>query len=163
MSTCVMNKEIIYHGSSIAVTEPKIIKGQYTKDFGEGFYCTIFEHQAIRWANKYDTSILSLYEYIPNENLRILHFPEMTDEWLDFIVDCRNGRPHDYDIVIGAMADDQIYNYVADFLNGVISREAFWALAKFKKPTHQICFCTEEALKCIKFHSSKECHYGNRG
>lgn len=154
-----MGKEIIYHGSYIAVTDPQIIKGQYTKDFGEGFYCTIFEHQAIRWANKYETPILSLYEYTSNENMRILHFPDMTDEWLDFIADCRNGKRHDYDIVIGAMADDQIYNYVADFLNGVISREAFWALAKFKKPTHQICFCTEESLKCIKFHSSKNCSY----
>lgn len=152
-------KEIIYHGSYMAVIEPKIIKGQYTKDFGEGFYCTVFEHQAIRWANKYETSILSLYEYTHDPNLRILQFPEMTDQWLDFIADCRNGKPHDYDIVIGAMADDQIYNYVADFLNGTITREAFWALAKFKKPTHQICFCTEAALKSIRFHSSKNCSH----
>lgn len=153
-------KEIVYHGSYIAVTEPKIIKGKHTKDFGEGFYCTIFEHQAIRWANKYNTPVLSLYEYTPDENLRVLHFHEMTDDWLDFIADCRNGKQHNYDIVIGAMADDQIYNYVADFLGGVISREAFWALAKFKKPTHQICFCTEAALTSIKFHSSKDCSYG---
>ena len=32
----------------------------------------------------------------------------MTDEWLDFIIDCRSGKTHSYDIVIGAMADDQI-------------------------------------------------------
>ena len=152
-------KEIIYHGSYTEVTEPKIIKGEFTKDFGDGFYCTLFERQAIRWANKYDTPVLSLYEYIPNDTLKVLDFKEMTDQWLDFIADCRAGKPHDYDIVIGAMADDQIYNYVADFINGVITREAFWALAKFKKPTHQIAFCTDEALKCITFHSSKECKY----
>ena len=29
-------------------------------------------------------------------------------------------------------------------------------LAKFKHPTHQIAFCTEEALKCIKFIDVKE-------
>ncbi len=156
-----MSKVIIYHGSYTAIEKPQIIKGQYTKDFGEGFYCTLYEHQAIRWANKYDTPVLSLYEYSPNEDLRILQFTDMTDEWLNFIVDCRNGKSHDYDIVIGAMADDQIYNYVTDFLNGVITREAFWALAKFKRPTHQICFCTEVALKCIEFHSSKQCSYEN--
>jgi len=77
----------------------------------------------------------------------------MTDEWLDFVVACRNGQPHDYDIVIGAMADDQIYNYVADFIRGVITREQFWALAKFKYPTHQIAFCTEAALKSLTFKS----------
>ena len=66
----------------------------------------------------------------------------MTEEWLDFIINCRSGREHEYDIVIGAMADDQVYNYVNDLINGTITREAFWELAKFKHPTHQITFCT---------------------
>lgn len=35
---------------------------------------------------------------------------------MDFIIDCRNGKKHAYDIVIGAMADDQIYNYISDYL-----------------------------------------------
>ena len=37
---------------------------------------------------------------------------------VDFIIDCRNGKKHAYDIVIGAMADDQIYNYISDYLDG---------------------------------------------
>ncbi len=32
-----------------------------------------------------------------------------------------------------------------------ITRQAFWKLAKFRHPTHQIAFCTDESLKCIKF------------
>ena len=75
----------------------------------------------------------------------------MTEEWLDFIVACRSGKSHDYDIVIGAMADDQIYNYVSDYIDGVITREQFWVLAKFKYPTHQIVFCTQQALDCLKY------------
>jgi len=54
------------------------------------------------------------------------------------------------------MADDQIWDYVEDFVNGQISREAFWALAKFKKPTHQIVFCTDQALQSIHFERSYE-------
>lgn len=46
----------------------------------------------------------------------------MNDQWLDFIASCRSGKKHNYDIVIGPMADDQIYNYVFDFLEGNISR-----------------------------------------
>lgn len=42
--------QIIYHGSYCKVEEPKIIKGKYTKDFGTGFYCTILEEQAQKWA-----------------------------------------------------------------------------------------------------------------
>lgn len=36
----------------------------------------------------------------------------MTEEGFDFIVACRNGQPHDYDIVIGAMADGFIIMYL---------------------------------------------------
>ena len=28
----------------------------------------------------------------------------------------RNGKEHDYDIVIGAMANDQVYNYIFDYI-----------------------------------------------
>lgn len=61
------------------------------------------------------------------------------------------GEPHDYDIVEVPMANDTIFNYVQDFTDGRISREAFWALAKFKRPTHQISFHTERALHTLSF------------
>ena len=143
--------QIVYHGNYCKVEEPKILENKYTKDFGKGFYCTILKEQAIKWANKYDTKIINLYEYHENNNLKIKEFTVMTEEWLDFIISSRNGEEHDYDIVIGAMADDQIYNYITDLLKGEITREAFWELAKFRHPTHQIAFCTEEALKTLKF------------
>ncbi len=92
---------------------------------------------------------------IPSE-LKVLEFKEMTEEWLDFIVSCRSGQSHDYDIVIGAMADDQIYTYVSDYIDGSITREQFWVLAKFKYPTHQIVFCTDEALKCLAYRGFEE-------
>lgn len=63
--------------------------------------------------------------------------------------------PHTYDIVIGAMANDQIYNYI----DGIITREQFWLLAQFKYPTHQINFCNQEALKCLEYISCKEVVY----
>ena len=52
------------------------------------------------------------------------------------------------------MADDQIYNYVADYIRGAITREQFWVMAKFKYPTHQIAFCTEAALEVLTFKSA---------
>lgn len=146
----------LYHGSYMTTPFPEIIKGKFTKDFGEGFYCTELKKQAVKWAKRYDTPIVNIYDYQSNEALNILQFESMTDEWLDFIVACRSGKPHNYDIVIGAMADDQIYNYVADFMNGVLTREQFWVLAKFKYPTHQINFCTSEALKCITYKGYEE-------
>ena len=123
---------------------------------GKGFYCTILSEQAEKWAKKYDTPVINMYEYNENTKLKIKDFTVMTEEWLDFIINCRSGKQHNYDIVVGAMADDQVYNYVNDLINETITREAFWELAKFRHPTHQIAFCTDEALKCIKFVGTKE-------
>lgn len=77
-------------------------------------------------------------------------------KWLDFIISCRLGHSHDYDIVEGPMANDTIFNYVQNFVDGKISRAAFWELAKFKKPTHQISFHTARALATLKYVKGSE-------
>ena len=151
-----MGKMTVYHGSYTVVKEPKIVKGKNTKDFGTGFYCTIIREQAERWAKRYDGGVVNAYTVRMDTNLKILEFKDMTEEWLDFIIDCRHGKEHNYDIVIGAMANDQIYNFIADYMDGIITREQFWVLARFKYPTHQINFCTQDALKCLEFISSEE-------
>mgnify|MGYP004732802187 FL=1 len=143
-----MNDIIVYHGSTQIVEFPEIRIVKYNKDFYFGFYCTIMPEQTKRWATRF---IINEYLYRPNEKMRTLIFPEMTEEWLDFITSCRLGEPHDYDIVEGPMVNDTIFNYVQDFVDGRISRAAFWELAKFKKPTHQISFHTAKALTTLEF------------
>ena len=151
-----MNETInIYHGSNVLVEMPQIIVSGFYKDFGYGFYCTNIETQARKWAlTKKGDSIVSVYSYQEDKSLKMLSFPQMTEEWLDFVVNCRRGIKHDYDIVEGPMADDQIWDYVEDFIEGSITKEAFWVLAKFKHPTHQIVFCTPKSLSTIKFERS---------
>lgn len=143
---------LVYHGSSQIVETPEIRIAKYNKDFYFGFYCTVMRQQAQRWATRFGTKgYINIYEYVPNDGLRMLKFEKMTEEWLDFIAACRNGKAHDYDIVEGPMADDTIYNYVQGFIDGKYSRAAFWELAKFKYPTHQISFHTARALTTLKF------------
>lgn len=144
--------KIIYHGSNVIVSNPKILVNGFYKDFGYGFYCTKFEKQAQRWAiSKRGDSVVNLYRYEENQLLSVLSFDKMTDEWLDFVTDCSRGIEHNYDIVEGPMADDQVWDYVEDFAAGKISRAAFWELVKFKYPTHQLVFCTSAALETISF------------
>lgn len=142
---------ILYHASNEVVEYPYIKIYQYTKDFSWGFYCTVMHEQAVRWAKRRNGKIINLYEYKENSNLKIKKFDSMSDEWLDFIVDCRNGLTHDYDVVEGPMADDTIWNYLSDYIDGEITREQFWSLAKFKYPTHQISFHTLKAIECLTF------------
>ena len=147
---------ILYHGSNAIVEYPEIRKAKYNKDFYFGFYCTRYQEQAERWATRYGKKgYVNQYEYEPNESLNILKFPEISDEWLDFIAKCRSGATHNYDIVEGPMANDTVWNYVNDFLAGRINRKQFWALAEFKYPTHQISFHTLSALNCLKFVKSE--------
>ena len=42
----------IFHGSSVIFKTPEIKIGKYNKDFYFGFYCTLIEKQAIRWATR---------------------------------------------------------------------------------------------------------------
>lgn len=151
-----MAKIILYHGSNAAIEVPDIMINGHYKDFGYGFYCTKLEYQARRWAlTKRGASIVSKYTYAENDNLKTLAFNEMAEEWLDFIVDCRRGIEHSYDIVEGPMADDQIWDYVESFAAGEITRSAFWELVKFRYPTHQIVFCAQEALQTLHYEGSE--------
>lgn len=148
----------LYHGSNTVVEFPEVRRTKYTKDFSWGFYCTNNYDQAHKWANRNPHGVVNFYAYTPNPALRVLKFDNMSDEWLDFIGRCRAGFVHDYDIVEGPMADDTIWNYVNDFLAGNISRQAFWELARFKHPTHQISFHTIRALACLEFERSEPLH-----
>ena len=117
---------ILYHGSREVVKTPEIRILRYSKDFYFGFYCTLMREQAKRWAVRFSgKGILNEYEYVQNFALKMLNFPEMTEEWLDFIIDCRRGKSHDYDVVECPMANDTIFNYIQDFIDGKISRSAF--------------------------------------
>ena len=106
-----MDNNRIYHGSNMIVEKPRIMLNGHYKDFGYGFYCTNLEKQAKRWAlTKRGESIVNRYSYVQNNNLKICIFEQMTEEWLQFVVNCRRGMEHQYDIVEGPMADDQIWH-----------------------------------------------------
>ena len=138
-----MKNNILFHGSNVTVSKPKILINGYYKDFGYGFYCTNIKRQATRWAlTKKGASIINSYSYTENESLKVLQFETTTEEWLQFVVNCRRGIEHAFDIV-------------EDYMSGKISKAAFWELIKFKYPTHQIVFCTEDALKTLHFERSE--------
>jgi len=120
----------IFHGSQQIVDYPEIWVLRSHKDFYYGVYCTKLFNQAKRRAIRHSGhGYVSVYHYEPSSELRTLVFESMTDDWLDLIAACRSGQAHDYDIIEGPMADDTIFNYVQSFMNGQISRNAFWELA----------------------------------
>jgi len=150
-----MRKETIYHASGEEVEFPRVIKSRFTKDFSWGFYCTTNIKQAKRWARRNEIPTINRYHYEENPELNILKFETTTEDWLEFVVACRGGKSHSYDIVEGPMADDEIWDYVKDYLNGRISKDILMQIVKFRYPTHQISFHTLAAFDCISFEGSE--------
>ncbi len=147
-----MAERFVYHGSNIIVDKPKILTNGFFKDFGYGFYCTNLEKQAKRWAmTRRNNHIVNVYKLKELDAFNKLIFDSMNEDWLNFIVNCRRGLEHNYDVVEGPMADDTIWNFIEDYIGGDISKEAFWELVKFRYPTHQIVFCNEKALQAVIF------------
>ena len=146
---------ILYHGSNTVVSEPEIRMTKYTKDFGWGFYTTELRRQAEQWAvrraqNFGGVPCVSTFQYEENPSLSVRVFDAVDGEWLDFVAACRNGGTHPYDIVKGPMADDVIWDYVRDYLEGSISKAAFMELARFRRPTQQTTFHTMRALATLR-------------
>lgn len=160
---------IIYHGGTEIVEVPRIIKSDIGRDFGAGFYTTDVEDQAIRWAhrkaltvkrhNPKIQAILNIYEFDKTaySKLNALHFPDVSADWIDMIVACRSdvNYSHEYDIVTGKIADDNVGETVQFVLKNVMRREDAVERLKFEKINNQICFCTEVALKFVIFKESR--------
>ena len=109
---------------------PEIRKARFQKKISILDFTAHFMQSSEGWATRYGDGYINKYEYVPSSTLNCLYFEEMTEEWLDFIVACRRGIPHKYDIVEGPMADDTIYNYIQNYLDGKISRAAFLGTGK---------------------------------
>ncbi|MBQ5988601.1 MAG: DUF3990 domain-containing protein [Oscillospiraceae bacterium] len=114
---------LVYHGSNVEVSVPRIITGRNTKDFGTGFYCTVIREQAERWAKRYKTPVVNIYSIlIDNDDLDILEFKEMTDQWLDFIIDCRSGKPHNHpSVVVKSLGKDEIMTIPVRYMRPILT------------------------------------------
>ena len=160
---------ILYHGSYMQIETPRIITQEKGRDFGFGFYTTTIKNQAERWAvrtarlcsrrsDKSENAIVNVYDFDENfaKTLRTKSFPDADLEWLDLVVHCRSdlNYHHNFDIVSGKIANDNVGETVEYVLAGIMRREDAVERLKFEKINTQICFCTEKALKSISFKES---------
>ncbi|MDR0520090.1 MAG: DUF3990 domain-containing protein [Clostridiales Family XIII bacterium] len=155
----------LYHGSVQPVEHPRIIKTEYGRDFGFGFYSTDIFAQAKRWAvrrakimsrgGRDAHAIVSEYEFDEAcyGSLSVRHFPNPDMEWLEMVCACRSdiSYSHGYDIVTGKIANDNVGETVSYVVQGIMRKEDAIERLKFEKINNQICFCTEHALAYLRF------------
>lgn len=156
---------INYHGSYVEVNTPDIYHSRESVDFGKGFYITPLKEQAEKWAARFKKrdkhSIITKYELdmdLCKEYYKILEFTTYSKEWLEYIVDCRREEEIEYyDIVIGGVANDKVFNTIELYFEGLIEQEEAIKRLRFEKPNLQICIRNQSIIeKCLKFIGSEE-------
>ena len=147
-----------YHTSNIIVSKPDVSHSRKHLDFGMGFYLTPLEQQARDYGQRFirrgETAFMNVYElYDDVVDVSRKLFPSYDGEWLDYITACRKGLPHEqYDIIEGGIADDQVFDTVDLYLQGIYTREQALDQLQWKKPNHQICITSQEVIdRYLKF------------
>ncbi len=101
-----------------------------------------------------------MYEYDPSfeSSLNVLDFPIASDEWADFVMANRMDKDysHDFDIVKGPVANDNVYAAFAFYESGLFNKEQLIVELKTYKLVNQILLHTERALPSITFIKAKE-------
>ena len=153
---------ILYHGSNVIVSEPKLIPQNRFLDFGFGFYTTTNKTQAIGFADKVykrrkeGSRIVNIYELDEAKTFSacsVLNFDSANEAWLDFVSDNRAGsyNGESFDIIFGPVANDDVYTTFNLYTAGVLSKEQTLEALKIKKLYNQMVFTSEKALSYLKF------------
>ena len=122
-----MGKIVLYHGSIVSIEHPLVNVGRDDLDFGKGFYLTTIIEQAQQQAVRIQLikgasdAIINVYELdwdeIVSDSYKILKLENYDRQWLDFIVESRNGKMpwKHYDIIEGGVANDKVIDTVEDY------------------------------------------------
>ena len=158
---------IVYHGSTVPVEKPEIRTGETFLDFGRGFYTTTSEYQAERWAKikmrreQQTVGYVAVYDFdfdAAKESLLIQQFDTADMTWLQFVVENRRGisPAQTFDVYIGPVADDNVYQSIRLFETGVFNAEETVKRLKTEVLHDQWTFHTEKALSYCRFIDYKE-------
>lgn len=158
-----LNKEkrqmLVYHGSVFDFEDIDLNKSLGYRDFGNGFYTTVLYSQALAWGQRNakrshnDKAYVYtfMYNFYNNDDLNVKEFSSCNKDWLDFVLSNRKSKAlvHDYDVVIGPVADDDINETITLLQANQISEDYALERISFRKTSNQIVFHTPKALKSL--------------
>lgn len=154
----------LYHGSNVRIERIDLSVGHINKDFGKGFYLTDIKTQADEMAKRKARLYLDAHPVVTafhfddrclKENLlNVKIFNGVSDEWAEFIFQNRRasetGYKHDYDIVIGPVADDGVVMQLDRYELGQITLQQLVEELRYRKLNNQYFFGTEYSLQYLQ-------------
>lgn len=146
---------IVYHGATERIEKPDIFHSRNYLDFGKGFYLTTYEEQARKWAirkgmRQEKNPFVNVYQMKDDwKDYRVLSFANENSKWLEFICGCRKGEPlnQKYDIIIGNVADDDVFKTVDLYFRGIWSKEKVLNELRYCRMNDQICIVAQNVLE----------------
>lgn len=148
----------VYHTSDVIVEHPDTKHSRKDLDFGPGFYFTSIRYQAEKYAHRFlrrnKPAWMNVYDFSENwNNWKVKTFNEYGEEWLDFVMKCRNGEViGDFDLIVGGIADDKVFDTVDLYTEALISKEEAIKRLAYIKPNIQYCVRTDAMLQqCLIF------------
>jgi len=142
-----------YHTSNVIVSEPNVCHSRKYLDFGLGFYLTPLEQQARDYGQRFirrgEPAIMNVFELSDEiANVKRKVFQAYDSEWLDYVAVCRKGLSHEqFDIIEGGIADDQVFDTVDLYLQGIYTREQALDQLQWKKPNYQLCITSQQVIE----------------
>ncbi len=156
-------KLTVYHTSGQRIERPDVAHSRQYLDFGPGFYVTTIREQAVRYGDKFrrkgQPAWLNTYELAFDDTaVRLLRFESYDAAWLRFVTDCRRGVvPEGADVVVGGVANDQVFATIDLYFDGLIEEEQALRRLAFEKPNMQMCISKQRLLdECCRFVKAEE-------
>ncbi len=152
----------LYHGSNVEIECVDLARGRRGKDFGKGFYANPDYMQAVEFCSnvvrREGSGVPTVTSFDFDESaldvLNVMRFDGYSKEWAEFILMNRNNSSdvpaHQYDIVVGPIADDGVGTQIRRLSRGFITFDAFLEELKYCKVSIQYFFGTENAQKYLK-------------
>ncbi len=145
----------VYHGATAEIRFPLVHVGRRDLDFGKGFYVTPIMEQASSWAcrpaNKHKEHWLNVYDIDYNaviSEFRSKTFHSYNEEWLDFILSCRQGEDKwkAFDFIEGGIANDRIFSTIELYTSLLISKQEALSRLIYENPNQQMCIINQKII-----------------
>lgn len=97
-------------------------------------------------------AVVNVYEMSEDwSELLVLSFEKENEKWLEFVCSCRKGEPlnKDYDIIIGSVADDDVFKTVDMYFRGLWDKKKVLEELRYYKLNNQICIVNQETLEQV--------------
>jgi hypothetical protein len=153
----------LFHGSNLVFDRPDLGAARSHRDFGVGFYTTTLRSQAEDWARSVTERFggeahLYVFEFDAAPELAVKEFTGISLEWLDTVKANRmlGGVQHDFDVVIGPVANDNTVRTVSLYVAGVYDAEEAMRRLRYFKANNQVSIHSQRAMNLLAL---KDCEH----